>query len=159
MSRRLIFGRRLSAFLQYCLNSEDLIRYYPMFPWAIPNPKADYLRVTHPFATLKRCKHLSTVRLACLKRAASVRSEPGSNSPLYNFQHRSAEAYFSESSRSTGHFDLLYVLASFGPFLFYASFPSLMLSLKDRVSVSTSNFHAMKRSHVLPNHRITVNPF
>ena len=27
------------------------------------------------------------VRLACLKRAASVRSEPGSNSPLYYFQH------------------------------------------------------------------------
>ena len=28
-----------------------------------------------------------SVRLACLKRAASVRSEPGSNSPSYYFQH------------------------------------------------------------------------
>ena len=60
---------------------ENLMRYYPMFPWAIPNCRADHLRVTHPFATLKWCKHHSTVRLACLKRAASVRSEPGSNSP------------------------------------------------------------------------------
>ena len=40
--------------------------------------RAGCSRVTHPFAT--RCKHL--VRLACVKHAASVRPEPGSNSPL-----------------------------------------------------------------------------
>ncbi len=31
---------------------KDLMRYYPMFPWAIPHPRVDHLRVTHPFATL-----------------------------------------------------------------------------------------------------------
>ena len=37
-----------------------------------------FLRVTHPFAT----KSEDFVRLACVKPAASVRSEPGSNSPV-----------------------------------------------------------------------------
>ena len=60
------------------------MRYYPMFPWTIPHPRVDHLRVTHPSATLKVPEGTPTVRLACLKRAASVRSEPGSNSPLYN---------------------------------------------------------------------------
>ncbi len=75
MSRRLSFGRRLSDFplVPY---AQGRIRYYPVFPQAIPDPKIDYLRVTHPFATLIECKHSITVRLACLKRAASVRSEP-----------------------------------------------------------------------------------
>ena len=42
------------------------------------------LRVTHPFATAlpKYCYLNKTVRLACLIHAASVRSEPESNSPL-----------------------------------------------------------------------------
>ncbi len=75
MDRRLIFGRPLSDFpLTPC--GPGRIRYYPVFPQAIPVPKVDHLRVTHPLATLNRCKHRFTVRLACLKRAASVRSEP-----------------------------------------------------------------------------------
>ncbi len=37
-------------------------------------------RVTHPFATVLHRKGF-TVRLACVKHAASVRPEPGSNSP------------------------------------------------------------------------------
>ena len=28
------------------------MRYYPVFPQAIPHPEVDHLRVTHPFATL-----------------------------------------------------------------------------------------------------------
>ena len=83
MVRELIMRQSRSSFPQKPFKVFELIRYYPMFPWAIPNLKADHSRVTHPFATLKKCKHFSTVRLACLKRAASVRSEPGSNSPLY----------------------------------------------------------------------------
>src|SRR6185369_6354276 len=39
-------------------------------------------RVTHPCATKSRSKPPDPVRLACVKRAASVRSEPGSNSPV-----------------------------------------------------------------------------
>ena len=42
---------------------------------------AGYSRVTHPFATLTRTEVLDPVRLACVKHAASVRPEPGSNSP------------------------------------------------------------------------------
>jgi hypothetical protein len=42
---------------------------------------AGYSRVTHPFAARVPPKGL-TARLACVKHAASVRPEPGSNSPL-----------------------------------------------------------------------------
>ena len=43
-----------------------------------------FLRVTHPSATRQRRSKLPpvTVRLACVKHAASVQSEPGSNSSL-----------------------------------------------------------------------------
>src|SRR5436190_21185472 len=45
---------------------------------------ADYPRVTHPCATptSEYCYPEMSVRLACLIHAASVRSEPESNSPL-----------------------------------------------------------------------------
>ena len=45
--------------------------------------KVDCSRVTHPFATAfsMYCYTEKTVRLACLNHAASVHSEPGSNSP------------------------------------------------------------------------------
>ena len=39
------------------------------------------LRITHPFATSLCGVLQKPVRLACVKHAASVRSEPGSNSP------------------------------------------------------------------------------
>ena len=105
-----------------------------MFPYAIPNPKADYLRVTHPFATLKRCKHLSTVRLACLKRAASVRSEPGSNSPLYIFSIR--RCYLNNLSLLLT-LTAFQLLASSLNFLSF-SFPSLFLLLKTSTPVNFS---------------------
>ena len=44
-----------------------------------PPPRDRYLRVTHPSAT----DRLLPVRLACVKHAASVRSEPGSNSQVH----------------------------------------------------------------------------
>jgi hypothetical protein len=47
----------------------------------IPLLREDCLRVTHPCATLLRVAPF-LVRLACVKRAANVRSEPGSNSPV-----------------------------------------------------------------------------
>ena len=43
--------------------------------------KAGCVRVTHPYATLIVLLPF-TVRLACVKHAASVRSEPGSNSQV-----------------------------------------------------------------------------
>ena len=39
-------------------------------------------RVTHPSATVPKSKLLVLVRLACVKPAASVRSEPESNSQV-----------------------------------------------------------------------------
>ena len=56
------------------------IRYYPGFPRAIPGEGAGSPRVTQPFATRFRPK-AGAVRLACVRRAASVHPEPGSNSP------------------------------------------------------------------------------
>jgi len=41
-------------------------------------PKGRYLHYTHPFAT----QYCYCVRLACVRRAASVRSEPWSNSQV-----------------------------------------------------------------------------
>ena len=41
-------------------------------------------RVTQPFATLYTPEGALTVRLACVRRAASVHPEPGSNSPVKN---------------------------------------------------------------------------
>ena len=68
--------------MQYC----GLMRYYHPFPGAIPLLKAGCSRVTHPSAT-KNTGHppegfspAFSVRLACVRRAASVRPEPGSNS-------------------------------------------------------------------------------
>ena len=46
-----------------------------------PPPMDRYLRVTHPSATDRGCP--LPVRLACVKHAASVRSEPGSNSQVH----------------------------------------------------------------------------
>src|SRR3954471_10680363 len=44
-------------------------------------PRADYPRVTHPFAAFPGPEGPVLARLACVKRAASARPEPGSNSP------------------------------------------------------------------------------
>jgi hypothetical protein len=43
------------------------------------------LRVPHPSATARGCPR--TVRLACVRHAASVRSEPGSNSQVHHTAH------------------------------------------------------------------------
>ena len=50
-----------------------------MFPCAVPVRWAGHPRVTHPSAA--SATEVAFARLACLRRAASVRSEPGSNSP------------------------------------------------------------------------------
>ena len=54
--------------------------YYPRFPAAIPESRAGWSRVTQPFAT-RFPPRRGAVRLACVRRAASVHPEPGSNSP------------------------------------------------------------------------------
>ena len=62
------------------------MRYYSTFPWAIPHLWAGYSRVTRPSATVHSLNlpegiiNRFLVRLACVRHAASVRPEPGSNS-------------------------------------------------------------------------------
>ena len=68
------------------MRSCALMRYYQSFPTAIPLYKVGYPRVTHPSATQSPNRHPEGivikcfVRLACVKHAASVHPEPGSNS-------------------------------------------------------------------------------
>ena len=68
--------------MRYCA----LMRYYQSFPTAIPRKEAGSPRVTHPSATkIKQIPDESfirniSVRLACVRHAASVHPEPGSNS-------------------------------------------------------------------------------
>ena len=48
-----------------------------------PVPLGRFPRVTHPCATLTTAEAMDPVRLACVRRAASVRPEPGSNSQIH----------------------------------------------------------------------------
>ena len=57
-----------------------VVGHYPRFPAAIPEEGAGSPRVTQPFAT-RFPPEGGAVRLACVRRAASVHPEPGSNSP------------------------------------------------------------------------------
>ena len=57
-----------------------VIGHYHPFPEAIPFSEAGYSRVTLPSATKIINKSIISVRLACVRRAASVHPEPGSNS-------------------------------------------------------------------------------
>ena len=68
--------------MRYCA----LMRFYQPFPAAIPRYGAGCPRVTHPSATkcigdsAEASSVIHSVRLACVKHAASVHPEPGSNS-------------------------------------------------------------------------------
>ncbi len=68
--------------MQQCI----FMRYYYTFPCAIPLLWAGYSRVTRPSATVlllirsEKFIRRILVRLACVRHAASVRPEPGSNS-------------------------------------------------------------------------------
>ena len=57
------------------------MRSYPAVGPAIPQHGAGRSRVTHPFASDAQGCPQTPLRLACVKHAASVRPEPGSNSP------------------------------------------------------------------------------
>ena len=74
------------------------MRYYPAVGPAIPHKSVGRSRVTHPFAghLLRGCP-----RLACVKHAASVRPEPGSNSPREEFEiaHRTRPSSSPKRSR------------------------------------------------------------
>ncbi len=82
MHRRSIHVHGLSHFnssqMLVCYLSGFSIRFQKF-----PGTWAGYLRVTHPFATrFRKQAFLPLVRLACIRHAASVHPEPGSNSPF-----------------------------------------------------------------------------
>ena len=57
--------------------------HHPAFPPAVRPSGVGCIRVTHPSATLTPPEGGDPVRLACIRPAASVHPEPGSNSSLY----------------------------------------------------------------------------
>ena len=57
--------------------------YHPAFPPAVRLGVVGCIRVAHPSATLAAPEGTAPVRLACIRPAASVHPEPGSNSSLY----------------------------------------------------------------------------
>ena len=61
--------------------ADKYMGYYWQFPAAIPLSRVCCVRVTHPCATISASEETKTVRLACIRPAASVHPEPGSNSP------------------------------------------------------------------------------
>ena len=68
-----------------CGSPAFLFRAYAVLAWLSPGypPPQDTFRcVTHPFATRHQGCPRAAVRLACVKHAASVQSEPGSNSSV-----------------------------------------------------------------------------
>ena len=79
MGREPFLPQSLSSLSLISSDNISRIRYYLLFLVAIPIRRVRHPRVTHQSATLVHC--CTAVRLACLRRAASVRSEPGSNSP------------------------------------------------------------------------------
>ena len=69
------------------MSPRALMRYWQPFPAVIPLYRAGYPRVTHPSATQSPINHPKNlkrrfVRLACVRHAASVHPEPGSNSQI-----------------------------------------------------------------------------
>src|SRR5690242_6347009 len=82
--------------------------------------EVDYPRVTHPFAGLLTLAGF-LARLACVRHAASVRSEPGSNSPIKRFDPCRplsrdvawCTAYVSANSRNAGPHSVVGLLFSF----------------------------------------------
>src|SRR5690606_21150296 len=74
------------------------IRYYPRFPWAIP-----YHWVGSHALLTRLPLPLRGVRLACVRPAASVRSEPGSNSQVEEFRFWTAWRESLQGSLRNGH--------------------------------------------------------
>ena len=71
------------CFIPQRMPSKGTMAYYPAFPPAIRPSGAGCIRVAHPSATLGSPEGPPPVRLACIRPAASVHPEPGSNSSLY----------------------------------------------------------------------------
>ena len=105
-----------------------------MFPCAIPVRRADHPRVTHPSAASPLPEGRGFARLACLRRAASVRSEPGSNSPSLIPLSQGQRLFTFSSLRRSLRTRLLYLPSS--SFRIDRSLQASILSLPLRSCIS-----------------------
>ena len=71
---------RRRSYAPGAMRSQGATGYHPRFPAAVPVRRAGWSRVTQPFAA-RFPPRRGAARLACVRRAASVHPEPGSNSP------------------------------------------------------------------------------
>ena len=78
----LLFKCPLRSFDPLAMRPCGLMGYQPAFRQVVPLSKVDCPSITHPSAAISDGTLSNIARLACVKHAASVHSEPGSNSPL-----------------------------------------------------------------------------
>ena len=88
MGRKLILKRSRSFLSSMLLMNHWDYSVLPAISSSYPHLKGRLPTCSSPVRHSRREASFSlAVRLACLRRAASVRSEPGSNSPLFYFKH------------------------------------------------------------------------
>ena len=88
MGRKLILKRSRSFLSSILLMNHWDHSVLPAISSSYPHLKGRLPTCSSPVRHSRREASFSlAVRLACLRRAASVRSEPGSNSPLFYFKH------------------------------------------------------------------------
>ena len=88
MGRKLILKRSRSFLSSTPLMKRWVYSVLPAISSSYPHLKGRLPTCSSPVRHSRREASFSlAVRLACLRRAASVRSEPGSNSPLFYFKH------------------------------------------------------------------------
>ena len=110
---------------------------YAAFPRSIRLLRACCSRVTHPCAgrRQKYCYSLAAPRLACVKPAASVHPEPGSNSSLYIFY------LYSSSTILTSYFLKRNLRSNvFRVALYISYFLSSMLLVSIIISINCRSF-------------------
>ncbi len=88
MGRKLILKRGRSLLSSFTLSTTRVYSVLPAISNSYPHLKGRLPTCSSPVRhSRRRASSPLAVRLACLRRAASVRSEPGSNSPLFYFKH------------------------------------------------------------------------
>ena len=99
------------------------------------------LRDTHPSATEAE----ASVRLACVKHAASVRSEPGSNSQVHPSPHRSKETNKQNPNTQNQTTNVIII----------ASITSNLQSPLTQPGQSSNHQQLKRRQHIRPYFRFT----
>ena len=142
MVSRPLSYRIIAYALIICLYSYNLMGYYHRFLYAIPLYEVGLLPITHPSAgrhQYTRVYHAAP-QLACIKPAASVHPEPGSNSPYF----LSCTSSWSSSSLAFVKlfFPLLLSSPQFTSFLFFLSLFLVLLILPSLIYPLIPSLHS-----------------